>query len=239
MEDTRLRTEMLIGKDAIERLSGCRIAVFGVGGVGGYAVEALARTGVGTLDIVDADDVAPSNLNRQIIATLETVGRTKVDVFAERIRSIDPAIKVNRHRLFYLPQDPPMLDFSAYDYVIDAVDTVKAKIDIIARCVGSGVPVISAMGCGNRLDPSKLSVMDLAKTSMDPLAKVMRRELKKLGIAHVKTVCSSEEPIKPVAQDEPAETMKRSTPGSAMFVPAAAGLLIASEVVRDLIKTNG
>lgn len=216
---------MLIGKDALKRLSGCRVAVFGVGGVGGYAVEALARTGIGTLDLIDHDTVSPSNINRQIIATRDTVGRYKVDIFEERIRSIDPSVKVNKHRIFYLPQEPPLLDFREFDYVVDAVDTVKAKLDIIKGCSEAGVPVISAMGCGNRLDPGKLAVMDISKTSMDPLAKVMRRELKALGISHVKTVCSSEEPVKTGS----------STPGSAMFVPAAAGLMIASQVVRDLI----
>ena len=226
MEETSLRTEMLIGKDALERLSGCRVAVFGVGGVGGYAVEALARTGVGTLDLIDHDTVAPSNINRQIIATRDTLGRPKVELFTERIRSIDPAIKVNALQLFYLPQDPPMLDFTVYDYVVDAVDTVKVKLDIIASAKRAGVPVISAMGCGNRLDPSKLSVMDISRTSMDPLAKAMRKGLKEMGITRVKTVCSSEEPVRTGSR----------TPGSAMFVPAAAGLLIASEVVRNLIK---
>ena len=217
---------MLIGDNALSRLSACRIAVFGVGGVGGYVVEALARTGIGTLDIVDHDTVALSNINRQLIATRETVGMYKVDVFEERIRSIDPAIKVNKHRIFYLPQDPPMIDFSVFDYVVDAVDTVKAKLDIIAGAKRAGVPVISAMGCGNRLDPSKLSVMDISKTSMDPLAKAMRKGLKEMDINRVKTVCSSEEPVRTGCR----------TPGSAVFVPASAGLLIASEVVRDLIK---
>ena len=229
---------MLIGSEALERLSGCRVAVFGVGGVGGYVVEGLARTGVGTLDLIDHDTISPSNLNRQLIATLDSLGRSKVEVFAERIRNIDPSIKVNCLKLFYLPQDPPLIDFSVYDYVVDAVDTVKAKIDIIAKSLEAGVPVISAMGCGNRLDPSRLSVMDLSKTNMDPLAKVMRHELKKLGITHVKTVCSSEEPIRPVSPGTPEDADRpqaKRPPGSAIFVPASAGLLIASEVVRDLI----
>lgn len=250
---------MLIGSDAIERLKSSRVAVFGLGGVGGHVVEALARSGIGTLDIVDGDVVDESNINRQIIATTETVGMAKVDAFEERIRLINPDAVVNKHHLFYLPSKDSScdsnretastegsdFDFTCYDYVVDAIDTVAAKLDIIEKCTVSGTPIISAMGCGNRLDPTKLVVTDINKTEMDPLAKVMRKELRNRGIKRLKVVYSTEQPIKYDEEDEKIKQIlseesakKRHIPGSTAFVPGAAGLIIASEVVRDLITPS-
>lgn len=227
----------------MEKLKQSRVAVFGVGGVGGYVIEALARCGIGTLDIVDKDVVDITNINRQIIATTETVGMPKVDVMEARIKSISPDTEVNKYPVFYLPEDPEtveLFDFSKYNYVVDAIDTVSAKLDIIRRCYELGTPIISSMGCGNRLDPTQLVVTDIHKTEMDPLAKVMRKELRALGIKKLKVVYSKEQPIKPtLPQDpstqEPLPPGKRSTPGSISFVPSAAGLIIASQVVQDLI----
>ncbi|MBQ1471961.1 MAG: tRNA threonylcarbamoyladenosine dehydratase [Eubacterium sp.] len=243
MDQRFQRTARLLGPEAITRLSGCRVLLFGVGGVGGYALEALARSGVGTLDIVDNDEVNLTNINRQILATEDTIGRPKVEVARERVLSINPAILVNTYPVFYLPCLGDHVDFGAYDYVIDAIDTVSAKLDIISRCHAAGTPVISAMGCGNRLDPSKLMVSDISKTHTDPLSKVVRRELRKRGIPHLKVVWSTEAPIRPMElPDTPAQSpadgapVRRSVPGSTAFVPPAAGLLLASEVVRDLTQ---
>ena len=236
MENQFERTELLLGTEAIERLRNCRVAVFGVGGVGGYVTEALARSGVGAFELVDRDVVSVSNLNRQIIATWKTIGRDKTEVMAERIADINPQAQVTLHKCFFLPETADRFDFSAYDYVVDAVDTVTAKIEIILRAQQAGVPVISSMGAGNKLDPSKFEVADIYKTSVDPLARVMRRELKKRGVRKLKVVYSKEEPMKPLGRVEAdPEAGRKDVPGSSAFTPSAAGLLIASEVVKDLI----
>lgn len=224
MSDRFTRTEPVIGKEGLEKLWNSRVAVFGIGGVGGYAVEALVRAGIGTIDIIDKDDVDVTNINRQIIATQKTVGRDKVEVMKERIEEIDPNITVNAHKSFFLPETE--WDFSQYDYVIDAIDTVTAKLDLVERSKAAGVPVISSMGTGNKLDPTRFEVTTINKTSVCPLAKVMRRELKKRGITDLKVVYSQEEPLK---QGE-------RTPASISFVPPVAGLILAGEVIKDLIK---
>lgn len=241
MSEELIRTELLLGAQALERLKLSRVCVFGVGGVGGYVVEALARSGVGHLDIVDNDEVALSNINRQIIALHSTVGKDKVDVVRDRILDINPKADVTVHKCFYLPENASEFDFSSFDYVVDAIDTVTAKIDIIVRCSEIGTPVISSMGTGNKLDPTRVTVADIYKTEVDPLAKVMRRELKKRGIRKLKVVYSPEEPIKPdeeLVMEELNKTgsTRRSIPGSTAFVPPVAGLIIAREVVMDLIK---
>ena len=199
MEDRFSRSRMLLGEAAMNKLAASRVAVFGVGGVGGYVVEALARSGVGEIDLIDNDEVALSNLNRQIIATMDTIGRDKVDVMAERILSINPDAVVHRHKCFYLPETAGQFDFSAYDYVVDAIDTVTGKIQLILQAKEAGVPVISAMGAGNKLDPSAFEVADIYETSIDPLARVMRRELKKRGVKSLKVVYSREKPLQPAA----------------------------------------
>lgn len=219
------RTKQLLGNEAVEKLKNARIAVFGVGGVGGYVIEALARCGVGTLDIFDNDRVAPSNINRQIIALQSTMGRLKVEVASERLKDINPEICVNAHPVFFMPENADEYDFSAFDFIIDAVDTVTAKLCIIEKAKAAGKPIISCMGTGNKLDPSQLKIADIAKTSTCPLARVMRRELKKRGIDGVKVLYSTEQP-------ENCGEVVGSTP----FVPPAAGLLIAAEVIKDLIK---
>lgn len=227
------RTERLLGADAMERLAASRVAVFGVGGVGGYAVEALARSGVGTLDLIDNDKVCESNLNRQIIALHSTLGQYKVDAAAQRARDINPDITVNAHKLFYTPETAGELDFRSYDYIIDAIDTVTGKLDLAVKAQEYQIPVISSMGAGNKLDPGRFVVTDLAKTTMDPLARIMRKELKKRGIRHLKVVYSTEKPI-PVEPVETEASLRRTTPGSTAWVPAAAGLMLAGEVIRDL-----
>ena len=226
MQEAFERTALLLGEEKLEKLAGSRVAVFGVGGVGGYVVEALARGGIGALDLIDNDVICLSNLNRQIIALHSTIGMAKVDAAAQRIADINPECIVRRHKCFYLPQNRAEFDFASYDYVVDAIDTVTAKIDLILAAKEAGVPVISAMGCGNKLDPTRFEVADLADTTMDPLARVMRRELKKRGVLHVKVVYSREPAIKPREEGR--------TPGSVSFVPSAAGLVIAGEVIRDL-----
>lgn len=242
MEDRFSRSRMLLGEEAMKKLAASRVAVFGVGGVGGYVVEALARSGVGELDLIDNDKVVLSNLNRQIIATMDTVGRDKVDVMAERVLSINPEALVHRHKCFYLPETAGQFDFSVYDYVVDAIDTVTGKIQLILQAKEAGVPVISAMGAGNKIDPSRFEVADIYETSIDPLARVMRRELKKRGVDSLKVVYSKEKPLRPYEGHE-AETaameeehQRRSTPGSLAFVPSVAGLIIAGEVIKDLCK---
>lgn len=229
------RTEMLIGKDALEKLNKCRVAVFGVGGVGGYAVEALARSGVGTIDVIDSDVVDISNINRQIIATSKTVGRKKVEVAKERIADINPDCTVNAFDVFYNDETRNLFDFKSYDYVIDAIDSVSSKIDLIVTCKENGVPIISSMGAGNKLDPTKFEVDDIYKTSVCPLAKVMRRELKKRGVDSLKVVYSKEEPIASEQTETPSPG-KRSVPGSIAFIPSVVGLIAAGEVIKDLIK---
>ena len=245
------RTELLIGKEALERLSKAHVAVFGIGGVGGYVVEALVRSGIGAYDLIDDDKVCLTNLNRQIIATRDTIGRHKVEVMRERILSINPDAEVTTHRCFYLPENAQDFDFSSYDYVVDAVDTVTAKLEIVMRAKESNIPVISCMGVG-KLNPTQLEIADIYKTSVCPLAKVMRRELRKRGVDKLKVLYSKEEPITPLDDSEdtcrehcvcpPGTTRKctqrRAIPGSISFVPSAAGLIIASEVVKDLAGIN-
>lgn len=230
------RTELLLGADAVEKLKGCRVAVFGVGGVGGYAVEALARSGVGALDLIDNDTVALSNLNRQIIALHSTIGQYKVDVAAERVRDINPDCKVAAHRVFYLPETEDQFDFSRYDYIIDAIDTVKGKLALVENARAAGVPIICSMGAGNKLDPTAFEVADIYKTSVCPLARVMRYECRKRGIKKLKVVYSKEPPVE-MKQESEEETVRRSTPGSVAFVPSVAGLILAGEVIKDLLKT--
>ncbi len=237
MADRYTRLRMLVQEENLQKLHNAHVAVFGVGGVGGYAAEALARSGIGHLDLIDHDTVSLTNINRQIIALDSTVGRLKVDVMKERIHDIDPQTEVNTWPLFYLPETKDRFDFTQYDYIVDAIDTVTAKIDLIVTANVLSVPVISSMGCGNRLDPSKLTVTDIYRTEKDPLARVMRRELRKRNIPSLKVVLSTEEPIRPMFDAQEAESSgKRSVPGSSAFVPPAAGLLIASCVVRDLIS---
>lgn len=246
------RTELLIGKEALERLSKAHVAVFGIGGVGGYVVEALVRSGIGNFDLIDDDKVCLTNLNRQIIATRDTIGRYKVEVMRERILSINSDAEVTTHRCFYLPENARDFDFSSYDYVVDAVDTVTAKLEIVMRAKESNIPVISCMGVGNKLNPTQLEIADIYKTSVCPLAKVMRRELRKRGVDKLKVLYSKEEPITPLDDSEdtcrehcvcpPGTTRKctqrRAIPGSISFVPSVAGLIIASEVVKDLAGIN-
>ncbi len=240
------RTELLLGKDAMERLSRSRVAVFGIGGVGGYACEALVRSGIGALDLIDNDKVCLTNLNRQIIATRETIGQYKVDVMKERILAINPEAVVHTHPCFFLPENAADFPFAQYDYVIDAVDTVTAKIELVMQCQKTGVPIISAMGAGNKLDPTAFRVADIYKTRIDPLSRVMRRELKKRGVKELKVVYSEETPLSPsedmmggdegISEIERPAAGRRSIPGSTAFVPSVAGLIIAGEVVKDLIK---
>lgn len=237
MESEFSRTELLLGKEALNTLATKRIAVFGVGGVGGFAIEALARSGVGTLDLFDKDTVSISNLNRQIIATYDTINTYKVDAMKQRIASINKNAVVNAHPVFYLPENAADYDFSQYDYVIDAVDTVTAKLEIVMQAKKAGVPVISAMGAGNKLDPTKFEVADITKTSVCPLAKVMRRELKKRGIKSLKVVYSTEQPLVPKYETAPTE--RKVAPGSIAFIPSVVGLIIASEVIKDLGGING
>lgn len=244
MSDQFIRTRMLIGDDPIQRLQKAKIAVFGVGGVGGFCVEALTRSGVGALDLYDDDTVSESNLNRQIAALHSTIGRPKAEVLAERVRDINPACQVRAIRMFYLPENADTVDLQQYDYVIDCIDTVTAKLDLIQRCTALNVPIISAMGSGNKLDPTAFVVTDLSKTEGCPLARVMRKELRKRGVEHLKVVYSKElprSPIQPAQAEAPAQsdtrpgtTARKDTPGSISFVPAAAGLLLASAVVREI-----
>ena len=234
MDDIFARTRLLLGQDGLDRLAASRVAVFGVGGVGGYAVEALARSGVGALDLVDSDDVDPTNLNRQIIATRDTVGRSKVQVAVERVASINPSCRVTAHQCFFLPETAAQFDFSAYDYVVDAVDTVSAKLALVEAANAAGAPIISSMGAGNKLDPTAFRVADIYDTSVDPLARVMRKELRKRGILGLKVVYSTEEPLTPTHDPLTVKDGTRPAPGSVAFVPAVAGLIIGGEVVRDL-----
>ena len=236
MQNEFSRTELLLGEDAMARLRRSRVAIFGVGGVGGYAVEALARSGVGQLDLIDNDSVSITNINRQIIALHSTVGRLKVDVAAERIHDICPDIIVHRHPCFFLPETADQFDFSAYDYVIDCIDTISGKIEIILRCQAAGVPVISAMGAGNKLNPGLFQVADIYDTKVCPLARAMRSLLKKKGVKKLKVVYSQEEAIKPREQ---IDENGRILPGSLSFVPPVMGLMLAGEAIKDLIKEDG
>ncbi len=230
MKEEFTRTAMLIGEAAVKQLSTARVAVFGIGGVGGYIVEALARSGVGSFDLIDSDTVNITNINRQIIATCDTLGKYKVDAMKDRILSINPDAKVEVYRKFYLPENSSEFDFSKYDYVVDAVDTVTAKIEIILNAKKSNVPVISSMGTGNKLDPTRFEIADIYKTTVCPLARVMRRELKKRGVDSLKVLYSKEEPVKSIAD----ESGEKPIPASIAFVPSVAGLIIAGEVIKDL-----
>ena len=235
MQEQFSRTKNLLGEEAMDRLAKARVAVFGIGGVGGYTVEALVRSGVGAIDLIDSDTVALSNLNRQIIATHKTVGRDKVEVMKEWILEINPQAKVTVHKCFYLPETKNQFDFSQYSYVVDAVDTVTAKVQLVMEAQEAGVPIISSMGTGNKLYPQMLEVTDIYKTSVCPLAKVMRRELKKRGVKKLKVVYSKEEPLTPQGVVEDAGN-RRAVPGSTAFVPPVAGMILAGEVIRDLVK---
>lgn len=242
------RTELIFGKEAMDKLWGSRVAVFGVGGVGGYAVEALARSGVGTLDLIDDDRLCLTNINRQIYATRKTVGRYKVDVARDRIAEINPSCTVNTYKTFYMPDTEDQFDFSLYDYIIDAIDTVTGKIELVVNAEKANTPIISCMGAGNKVDPTAFEVTDIYSTSVCPLARVMRRELKRRGIKKLKVVYSKEKPIRPVDDLEiscrqhcicpPGTartcTVRRDIPGSNAFVPSVAGLIIAGEVIKDL-----
>ena len=227
------RTEMLLGAEGMERLKKAHVAVFGVGGVGGYIVEALARSGIGELTLVDSDTVAESNLNRQIIASYDTLGMYKVEAAANRIRSINPECIIHERREFYLPENSSTFDFTGYTYVADAIDTVSGKISLIMQAKEAGVPVISAMGAGNKLDPTAFEVADIYKTSVCPLAAVMRRELRKRGVDSLKCVFSKEPAIKPI-YEENTGIERKLPPGSTAFVPGVAGLIIAGEIIKDI-----
>lgn len=228
------RTQMLFGSDAMERLKNARVAVFGIGGVGGHTMEALARSGVGALDLIDNDVVSVTNINRQIIATIKTVGRSKVEVGRERCLKINPEMKITTHNVFFTPETASNFDFTDYDYVVDAIDTVTGKLALIECAKKAGVPVICSMGAGNKLDPTAFAVADISKTSVCPLAKVMRVECRKRGLKNIKCVYSTEPSIKPAVSEE--ESAKRQIPGSNAFVPSVAGLIIAGEVIKDIIN---
>ncbi|MDO4977858.1 MAG: tRNA threonylcarbamoyladenosine dehydratase [Eubacteriales bacterium] len=255
MSEQFSRTELLLGESAVKKLSDCRVAVFGVGGVGGYVCEALVRSGVGAFDLVDSDTVSVSNINRQIIATHSTVGRYKTEVMKERMLDINPDVDVRIHNCFFLPENADDFPFDSYDYVVDAVDTVTAKIALVMKAQEHNVPIISSMGAGNKLNPALFQVKDIYKTQVCPLAKVMRRELKKRGVKKLKVVYSEEIPLKPMetmdherpdtegtpsgevnsSRENFSEHPRRSTPGSVAFVPSVAGLILAGEVVKDLV----
>lgn len=235
MEDRFSRTELLIGKDGMEKLFASRVAVFGLGGVGSYVVEALARSGIGALDLVDHDTVSASNINRQIFATEKTVGRYKSDVAAERVAEINPACKVRPFRVFFSPETERLFDFCGYDYIVDAIDTVTGKIALAQKAELCQTPIISSMGTGNKLDPTKFETADLFETSVCPLARVMRRELKKAGIKRLKVVYSKEEPVRFLSDADGTEINGR-IPGSISFVPSSAGLILAGEVVKELLR---
>lgn len=242
MPNQFLRTQALLGKDALEKLSRSRVAVFGIGGVGGYVCEALVRSGVGAFDLIDNDEVSLTNINRQIIATHGTIGRKKTEVMRERMMDINPRVRVTEHQRFFLPENAGEFPFDEYDYVVDAIDTITAKLELAVRCSEMNIPLISSMGTGNKLDPCAFKVTDISKTSVCPLARVMRRELRKRGVNHLKVVYSQEAPLVPVEDlsidGEPPseESARRSIPGSVAFVPSVAGLIIAGEVIQDLVR---
>ncbi len=236
-----------MGSSGMKKLLSSRVAVFGVGGVGGFTAEALVRTGIGQIDIIDDDKIAPSNINRQIIATTKTIGMYKVDALETRLKEINPDVTVNKHKCFYTPKTADSFNFKDYDYVVDAIDTVTGKIQLVVQANGAGTKIISSMGAGNKLDPTAFMVDDIYNTSVCPLARVMRQELKKRGIKKLKVVYSKETPIKPIQTDNTEESPlyadthrgnkpKRQTPGSVAFVPSVAGLIIAGEVIKDIIK---
>ena len=235
MHEQFLRTRMLLGTEALERLQKARVAVFGIGGVGGYTVEALARSGVGQLDLIDSDTVSVSNINRQILATHSTVGLPKVEAAKRRVLDINPDCLVRTHQVFYTPETADRFDFAQYDYIVDAIDTVTGKLQLVERAAAAGTPILCCMGTGNKLDASAFEVSDISKTSMCPLARIMRKELGKRGIKHLKVVYSKEEALTPTGWEEEAAALgKRQIPGSVAFVPGAAGLILAGEVIRDI-----
>ena len=235
MQEQFLRIQMLLGTEALERLQKARVAVFGIGGVGGYTVEALARSGVGQLDLIDSDTVSVSNINRQILATHSTVGMPKVEAARARILDINPECLVRTHQIFYTPETADRFDFTQYDYIVDAIDTVTGKLQLVQRAYETGTPIICCMGTGNKLDASAFQVADISKTSMCPLARIMRKELSKRGIRHLKVVYSQEEALTPTGWEEEAAALgKRQIPGSVAFVPGAAGLILAGEVIKDI-----
>ena len=239
------RSALLIGREGVEKLSHARVALFGVGGVGGYVAEALARSGVGSIDLYDPDAVSLTNLNRQIVALHSTLGQPKAEIMARRLRAINPAIKVTAHFLFYLPENADQVDLSSYHYIADAIDTVTAKLDLIQRAYHLGVPIISAMGAGNRMDPTQVRVGDIFDTKNCPLARIMRKELRKRGIPALRVAYSMEEALSPLPEEAAAlqaetavsDAPRRDTPGSMMFVPAAMGLAMASVIVREIVGT--
>lgn len=234
MEESQFsRTELLLGEKSVEKLAKKRIAVFGVGGVGGFVCEGLVRAGIGEIDIIDKDTVAVSNLNRQLIALHSTVGQNKVDVLEKRLKDINPKLTLRKYKCFFLPETSDNFDFKQYDYVVDAIDTVTGKIELVLKAEEAGVPIISAMGAGNKLDPTAFQVADIYKTSVCPLARVMRRELKKRGIEKLKVVYSKEEPVKPVFAEG-----EETVPGSVSFVPSVMGLIIAGEIVKELLSLS-
>ncbi len=229
------RTQLLLGEEAMCRLKNARVAVFGIGGVGGYTAEALARSGIGGLDLIDSDTVSITNINRQILATHQTVGKLKVEVAKERLLDINPHLAVNTYPVFYTPETADQFDFTQYDYIVDAIDTVTGKLCLAQRAFDVGTPIISCMGAGNKMDGTAFRVADISKTSICPLARVMRKELKKRGINHMKVVYSLEEALTPVgAEEEAAALGKRQIPGSTSYIPGIAGLLLAGEVIKDL-----
>ena len=238
------RSALLIGREGVEKLGRARVALFGVGGVGGYVAEALARSGVGAIDLYDPDTVSLTNLNRQIAALHSTLGQPKAEVMARRLRDINPAVAVTAHPLFYLPENAEQVDLSSYDYIADAIDTVTAKLNLIERCYHLGVPIISAMGAGNRLDPTQVRVGDIFETHNCPLARIMRKELRKRGVPALRVAYSTEEALSPLPDEAAAlqaetpalSVPRRDTPGSMMFVPAAMGLAMAAAIVRDIVK---
>lgn len=234
MDNQFSRTELLLGAENMERLRRARVAIFGIGGVGGYCLEALARSGVGTLDLIDNDRVCLTNLNRQIIATRSTIGQYKVDAARKRVLEINPEAQVNVYQIFYMPDTAQQFDFSQYDYVVDAIDTVTGKIALAEQAQRAGTPIISSMGAGNKLEAAAFQVADIYETSVCPLAKVMRRELKKRGIKHLKVIYSREMPLTPAEAAQEAKGARRQIPGSVAFVPSVAGLILAGEVVKDL-----
>ena len=237
MHEQFLRTQMLLGTAALEKLQNARVAVFGIGGVGGYTVEALARSGIGQLDLIDSDSVSVSNINRQILATHSTVGMLKVEAAKQRVLDINPTCVVRTHAVFYTPDTADQFDFTQYDYIVDAIDTVTGKLALVERATAAGTPIICCMGTGNKLDASAFEVADISKTSMCPLARIMRKELGKRGIKHLKVVYSKEEALTPTGWEEEAAALgKRQIPGSVAFVPGAAGLILAGEVIKDLAK---
>ena len=235
MHEQFIRTAMLLGEASVEKLQSARVAVFGIGGVGGYTVEALARSGIGHIDLIDNDTVSLSNINRQILATHTTLGMPKVEAAKQRILDINPACRVTTHQVFYTSETADLFDFTQYDYIVDAIDTVTGKLALVQRAVDAGTPIICCMGTGNKLDASAFRVSDISKTTMCPLARIMRKELGKRGIKHLKVVYSQEEALTPTGWEEEAKSLgKRQIPGSVAFVPGAAGLILAGEVIKDL-----